>query len=135
MGDELPDYYFRTRENGAAVFRVDSRNRMRRIEMEQIAVVNIRNGEIRPHGKTALSAADEAAIGDWMAARAEVLAARELDDMRRLVDQVHAATIWAQGRAGAAELAAVTDDLLLALHDLRAVLVRKKAERGAADKT
>ncbi len=41
MGAELPDYYFRVRENGAAVFRVDTENRQRRIEMEQIAVINI----------------------------------------------------------------------------------------------
>jgi len=133
MGDELPDYYFRTRDNGAAVFRVDSRNRMRRVEMEQIAVVNVRNGEIRPHGKTTLTRADEAAIRDWMAARVETLARRERDDMLRLVDQLNVAALWAQGRAEAAEREAVSDDLLMALHDLRAVLVRKKAERGAQD--
>ena len=34
---DLPEYYFRIRENGAAVFRVDTENRQRRIEMEQIA--------------------------------------------------------------------------------------------------
>ena len=39
MGAELPDYYFRIRENGAAVFRVDTENRQRRIEMDQIALV------------------------------------------------------------------------------------------------
>ena len=47
---ELPEYYFRIRENGAAVFRISTDNRQRRIEMEEIAIVNIRNGNIRPHG-------------------------------------------------------------------------------------
>ena len=51
MAGELPDYYFRVRENGAAVFRVDTENRQRRIEMDQIAIINMRNGEIKPHGE------------------------------------------------------------------------------------
>jgi len=47
MDGDLPEYYFRTRENGAAVFRVDTENRQRRIEMDQIAIVNVRNGASR----------------------------------------------------------------------------------------
>jgi hypothetical protein len=42
----LPDYYFRVRENGAAVFRISTENRQRRIEMDEIATVNVRNGNI-----------------------------------------------------------------------------------------
>jgi hypothetical protein len=66
---ELPEYYFRVRENGAFVFRVDTENRQRRIEMDQIAVVNIRNGQIKPHGDRALTKEDVAAIEAWMAER------------------------------------------------------------------
>ena len=55
MTTALPDYYFRIRENGAIVFRLDTENRNRRIEMDQIAVVNLRKGEIKPHGDTVLS--------------------------------------------------------------------------------
>ena len=44
MGSDLPEYYFRIRENGALVFRVDAENRQRRIDMEPLAVLNIRNG-------------------------------------------------------------------------------------------
>ena len=51
----LPDYYFRIRENGAQVFRMDIENRQQRIEMDPIAFVNIRNGEIRPQGDRVLS--------------------------------------------------------------------------------
>ena len=64
MGAELPDYYFRVRENGAAVFRVDTENRQRRIEMDQIAVINIKNGEVKPHGDRELSDEDIATHGD-----------------------------------------------------------------------
>ena len=47
MPADLPDYYFRIRENGAFVFRVDTENRHRRIEMDQIAAINIKNGEVK----------------------------------------------------------------------------------------
>ncbi|WP_299207263.1 hypothetical protein [uncultured Tateyamaria sp.] len=129
MGAELPDYYFRVRENGAAVFRVDTENRQRRIEMDQIAVVNIRNGEIKPHGDRTLSPDDLARIEAWMKNRAQVLAHRDIDDIHRAIDYLNLTTHWAQSRATEDQLEDVTDALLLAMHDLRSVLVRKKADR------
>ena len=133
MNGDLPEYYFRVRENGAAVFRVDTENRMRRIEMDQIAVINIRNGEIRPHGQRELSDADLAEIKDWMARRNEVLARRDIDDIHRTIDHLNLTTQWAQSKATPEQLEAVTDDLLMAMHDLRTVLVRKKADRLTGD--
>ncbi|MEM7074802.1 MAG: hypothetical protein AAGA28_16065 [Pseudomonadota bacterium] len=129
MTGDLPDYYFRVRENGAFVFRVDTENRQRRIDMDQIAVVNIRNGQIKPHGDRTLSAADMAAIEEWMRTRETSLERREMDDIHRAVDHLNLTTHWAQSRATDAQLDHVTDALLLAMHDLRTVLVRKKAER------
>ena len=128
MGD-LPDYYFRVRENGAVVFRVDTENRQRRIDMEEIAVVNIKNGNIKPHGDVILTDDDLAAIRDWMAERIALLARRDIDDILRAVDYLNTTTQWVQSRASDAQLEQVTDSLLLAMHDLRTVLVRKKAER------
>ena len=133
MSGALPDYYFRVRENGAAVFRVDTENRQRRIEMDQIAVVNIRNGEIKPHGARELTEGDLSEIRAWMAARAEVLAHRDIDDIHRTVDHLNLTAQWAQSRATDAQLEAVTDALLLAMHDLRSTLVRKKADRLTGD--
>jgi hypothetical protein len=129
MSSDLPEYYFRVRENGAAVFRVDTENRQRRIEMDQIAVVNIRNGEIKPHGDRGLEDADRAAIQAWMDERLQVLAHRDIDDIFRAVDHLNLTTQWVQSRATDAQLEAVTDQLLLAMHDLRSTLVRKKADR------
>ena len=133
MSADLPDYYFRVRENGAFVFRLDTENRQRRIEMDQIAVVNMRNGEIKPHGQRDLSKEDLAAIEAWMAERAEILAARDIDDILRAVDYLNLTTHWVQGRASDEQLDLVTDALLLAMHDLRSVLVRKKADRLLKD--
>jgi hypothetical protein len=129
MAAELPDYYFRVRDNGAAVFRVDTENRQRRIEMDQIALLNMRNGEINPHGDRALSDADLTRIKDWMEQRALVLAHRDIDDIHRAVDYMNLTTQWVQSKASDEQLDAVTDDLLLAMHDLRSTLVRKKADR------
>ncbi|MDP4990182.1 MAG: hypothetical protein NWQ37_03095 [Marivita lacus] len=129
MAGELPDYYFRVRENGALVFRVDTENPQRRIEMDQIAVVNIRNGEIKPHGDRTLSEVDVTVIRDWMQERQGVLAGRDVDDILRTVDHLNLTTQWAQSRATNEQLETVTDALLLAMHDLRGVLVRRKAER------
>ncbi|MES2667519.1 MAG: hypothetical protein V4712_15585 [Pseudomonadota bacterium] len=129
MAGDLPDYYFRIRENGAAVFRVDTENRQRRIELDEIATVNVRNGNIKPHGDAKLTPADMAAIAAWLADRVALLAARDVDDILRAVDHMNLTTQWIQSKASDAQLDAVTDSLLLAMHDLRTVLVRKKAER------
>jgi hypothetical protein len=129
MSADLPDYYFRVRENGAAVFRISTENRQRRIEMDEIAVVNIRNGNIKPHGEVELTAADLDAIRAWMEERQALLAAREVDDILRTVDHLNLTAQWAQSRATDDQLEAVTDALLLTMHDLRSVLVRRKADR------
>jgi len=129
MSAELPEYYFRVRENGAFVFRVDTENRQRRIEMDQIAVVNIRNGQIKPHGERNLTSADMAEISRWMAERKALLEKRDIDDILRAVDYLNLTTHWVNSSASDEDLEDVTDPLLLAMHDLRAVLVRKKADR------
>jgi hypothetical protein len=135
MGADLPDYYFRIRENGAAVFRVDTENRQRRIEMDQIAIVNVRNGEVKPQGDHILTEEDIAAIQTWLNDRVNLLAQRDVDDILRAVDHMNLTTQWVQSKATGEQLDAVTDQLLLAMHDLRTVLVRKKADRllNAAD--
>lgn len=130
MTGDLPEYYFRIRDNGAAVFRIGSDDRSQRIEMEPVAQVNLRSGEIRAQGDRALSDGDRAAIGDWLSARRAALAAREADEARRTVEQLNLTAHWVQSRASDAELDAVTDALLLAMHDLRLVLARRRAGRS-----
>lgn len=129
MAGDLPEYYFRIRENGAAVFKVDTENRQRRIEMEEIAIVNVRNGNIKPHGDRKLTGDETAIVTDWLEKRMAILAARDIDDIFRAIDHMNLTTQWVQSKATDAQLEDVTDSLLLAMHDLRSVLVRKKAER------
>ena len=129
----LPELYFRIRENGAAVYRIDTQNRFRRIEMEQIAVANHRNGEIKPHGGRPLTEDERAEIETWLKARQKEMKARALEEVHRTVEQLNLTTQWAQSKATDNQLEAITDTLLLAMHDLRSTLVKKKAERLAKD--
>lgn len=125
----LPGYYFRVRDNGAIVFRINAENRQRRIEMDQIAIINTNRGDYKPHGSYSLTPEDKVAIQGWLDTRLGVLEMRELDDMKRVVDQMNIATQWVQSKASDDQIESITDDLLLAMHDLRSVLVRKKADR------
>ena len=129
MAGDLPEYFFRIRDNGAVVFRIDSENRQRRIEMEEIAVVNVKNGNVKPHGDRKLTPEESKLIAAWITERQAILAARDIDDILRAVDHMNLTTQWVQSRASDADLERVTDHLLLSMHDLRTVLVRKKAER------
>jgi hypothetical protein len=129
MTADLPEFYFRVRENGALVYRVDTENRQRRIEMDQIAVVNVNKGEIKPHGDRELTQGELEEIRAWMEDRQRLLARREMDDIHRAIDHLNLTAQWAQARATPEQLEEVTDALLLAMHDLRSVLVRKKADR------
>jgi hypothetical protein len=129
MAGDLPDYYFRIRDNGAVVFKVDTENRQRRIELDEIATINLKNGNVKPHGDHDLSEAEQALIRDWIAQRRADLARRDLDDIHRAIDHLNLTAQWAQSRATEAELDEVADKLLLAMHDLRSVLVKRKADR------
>jgi hypothetical protein len=129
---DLPRHYFRLREPGALVFRVDDANPQGRLDLEPLALVNLRSGEVKPQGGQVLSAADQAAIAAWMAAQQAGAEARGMDDIRRTVEQLNHAAHWVQTRASDAEIDAVSQDLLLAMHDLRSVLVRR-ASKAALD--
>ena len=128
----LPPYYFRLKENGATVFLVQSETRQRRLEMQQIATVNAGNGTVRAQGDRPLTEADRAAIDAWLAERRAALAGREAETPGRAVEALNLAAQWAQARGSDDEVEAATDALLLAMHDLRAVLVRKRADRLSA---
>lgn len=133
MSGELPKYYYRVRDNGAAVFLVDTENRQRRIELDQIAVINLHRGEIKPHGARELTDNDRTEINRWIAERKTLLALRDIDDIHRAVDYLNTTAQWAQSKASPEQLEEVTESLLMAMHDLRSVLVRKKADRLMKD--
>ena len=129
MPVELPDLFYRIKDNGASVFRVDPESRQKRIELDQIANVNLRNGEVKAQGKTEISDQEMAAMEAWLEERRTLQASRDMDDIHRAIDQMSLTAHWAQSKATPEQLDEVTDKLLLAMYDLRQVLVRKKADR------
>lgn len=131
--NELPEYFFRVRENGAVAFRVDTENRQRRIEMEQIAIINTNRGDFKAHGSYELTGKDSTAIQNWLDDRMKMLAQRQIDDIHRAIDHMNMTAQWVQSKASDDDLDQVTEGLLLAMHDLRSALVRKKADRVKKD--
>lgn len=125
---DLQNLFFRVRENGAAVYKVDAENRQRRLDLKQIAVVNIRNGDIKPHGSHELTASETNEIEGWIVARRKLLEERRIDDLLRTVDHLNMTAQWVQTKATDAQLDAFAEDLLMAMHDLRTVIVRRKAD-------
>lgn len=125
---EQPPLYFRTRDNGAAVFRVETENRQRRLELRQLAVINIRSGEIKAHGQQVATKGEMDEMQAWIEARRASLSTRELDDIERLRDAISSAAQWAQARATPEQITEVADPLMMAMHDLRAVLIRRKLD-------
>lgn len=129
----FPDLYFRVRDNGAVVFRVDGENRDRRLEFDQIAAINTNRGDFKVLGDHILTDEERDTITGWMNARLALLAVRQMDDIHRAIDQINITSHWVQSKATDAQLEEVTEDLLIAMHDLRSNLVRKKADRIAKD--
>ena len=126
----LPELYFRLRDGGATVFRIESDAHNGRTEMVQIALVNLETGRVRPYRGTELSQSDMAAIETWIADRRESLQWKRLDHAMRTVEAINQTAHWAQAEASDDDLIAVTDPLLLAMMDLRQLLVKKAAKRA-----
>lgn len=125
---EIGSLFFRVRENGAAVYRVDAENRQRRLDMQQIAVVNIRNGDVKPQGDQIPTAAERNEIDAWVVERRKIVEERRIDDLLRTTDHLNLTAQWVQTKATDEQIDMFADDLLMAMHDLRSVIVRKKAD-------
>ena len=123
---KLPKLYFRLRDNGAQVFRVDTENARQRLDMIPIAHANTRNGEIRHTGGAMPTPEEEAAIRNWIADRQQKLAQRPLANVEALVEQMNATTHWLASQATVAEAESVSCDLLMSMHDLRSALIRAR---------
>lgn len=128
MSDALPPYFFRIRDNGASVFRVETDPRSRRLDLREIAQVVVKNGNIKSQGDHVLTPEDQQAALDWLAKRQADLLARDLAEVERTIEALNMTAQWAQSRASEAAIDEVSNRLMLAMHDLRTVLVRRKAE-------
>ncbi len=126
-GKEPPRLYFRIREPGASVFRVATESPQRRLELDLIAIANLRTGEIKSQGEGPTSE-ERAEISDWIAARRKSRPSRDLFEMQALVEKLNQSAQWLQTRAAKKAVLDNAEALLFALHDLRSVVVRRMAE-------
>jgi hypothetical protein len=120
-------YYFRPRPGGAALLKITYDARLKRSRLHRIAGVEA-SGEVRVVEGYTLSAEEDALIAQYLT-QGNGLTGRGADALRELGAIAH----WAQFRATPEELAEATELLLLAMQDLREVLVRKAAQRSAGD--
>lgn len=127
--DNPDSLFFRVRENGAAVFAVDTENRQRRLDMQQIAVVNTNNGKIKPQGDHKITPAQMKQIEEWLDARQETLEHRQIDDIMRTIDHISGTAHWVNTKATDDQISQFSEQLLMAMHDLRSVLVRRMSEQ------
>lgn len=128
MPGDMPDLYFRRRANGAQVFRVLADRHNGRLDLILLATVNLKTGTLRPQGDRVLRPEEtrqiDRQIDLWRQQQTPGMAAQAEDAITALNRAAH----WAQTKAEDAEIEAATMALLLAMHDLRSVLTRRKAE-------
>lgn len=124
-----PQYYFRIKPAGGVLFRIVEDPRVRRMDMQRVAGINVYNGQVTPNDGHTITEAERALIASWIKERRAVLKTRQMDDIHRAVDHLNLTAHWAQFQATPDELEAISDTLLMAMHDLRDVLVRKRAQR------
>lgn len=126
--EQPPNLYFRTKENGAAVFRVDASNRQSRLALQHIAMVNVKNGKINPQSNEQPTPEEETQIQAWLEDRRAILDARNADNANRTLDEIKNLAQYYQSTASADQVEDHASDLLMAIHDLRSVLVRRMTE-------
>ncbi|CUX79685.1 MAG: hypothetical protein HLUCCA05_08900 [Roseibaca calidilacus] len=119
------DYYFRPRPGGAMLLRIAYDARLRRSEMHRIAGINRATGAVNVADGHELTDPERALIDAWLASGNGMQG-----DAAKAAEQIGHIAHWAQFKASPAELAAATEELLLAMQDLREVLVRKAAQRA-----
>ena len=115
--------FYRHRKNGVHVFRVDTENRDRRIQLVQIASIN-RMGEVTPHKRHPATEQELAEIAGWHAAFSERVAAGDLSTFEKELARFNHFTHWVMQKAPPEDLATHADMLLMALVDMRQTVVR-----------
>lgn len=124
--------YYRVRKEGAMVFRLEVENRQRRLELLHIATINAR-GEILPHKRRQPTDDEMTEIATWWDDYSTRRTAGELSDAETAIAGMQHLANWLSKDAKPEEVEAISDFLLMAVHDLRQVVVRRLSQGGAAD--
>ncbi len=125
---DKPNLYFRRKDNGAGVYRVDAQN-TNRIDLQHIAVVK-QNGDIKAQNKQELSQDEVTEINAWFTARKAAQGTRNSARIDMLIAEMNHAAQWLQSDASGAEITQAAQPLLMAMHDLRTTLVKQIARNA-----
>jgi len=131
--DNKPDLYFRRRDKGATVFRVETGD-TGRMEMQPIATVKP-NGDIKDGGNFQPDETERARILDWIASQAALQIARDAARMDEMLGGINRFTHWVQTEAPDSLIVENFEPILFALHDLRTTLVRKIARNADSNRS
>lgn len=124
--------YYRHRDKGVTVFRMEVANRQRRIELNQIASI-MRDGEIIPHKRRHPTEVELAEISVWWNNWLNRSEAGEITEIESFISQLNIFTDWLARRADHDDVDVQSDALLTALLDLRQVVVRRLSEDPTGD--
>ena len=122
------DLYFRIKDNGATVFRINDETRQRRLDLQPVAKANVRNGDIKLRKDVTLSDAELSEINAWLDARSTELQGREIEQARLTIEQLNTTANWISSKPDEALADAISEDLMMAMHDLRTAIVRFKSK-------
>ncbi len=122
--------FFRIKENGASVFRVDEDARDQRITLVPVAEVNARNANIKLRPQITLTTEESTEIAAWIAERQSLIETQEANIPFRTIEALNAAAHWVSGQPDPEAVDKSTDPLLMAMLDLRTALLRFKSRRG-----
>lgn len=128
FNEGIMDLYFRIKDNGATVFRINDEMRTRRLDLQPVAEANVRNGDIKLRKDVTLSDAEQGEINAWLDARRETLKAREVEQARLTIEHLNATANWISSKPDEMAAEEMSEDLLMAMHDLRAAIVRFKSK-------
>ena len=110
------------------VFRLDVQNRQRRLELTHIATINAR-GEILPHKHRQPTDTEMSEIATWWADFSHRRNNGTLSTAEVLIGDLNDMANWLAKDAGSKEVEEVSDSLLMAMHDLRQVIVRRLSQQ------
>ncbi len=122
---DKPELFFRRREKGASVFRMETGDGGR-MELVQIAVLKP-DGEIKPQARREIAEAEIAAIAAWHASRTAAQPARDVARLDHMVGEMNKFTQWIQSDAPDEVITGAAMEVLMTIQDLRTTLVRRLA--------
>lgn len=120
------------RPNGATVFRIAENADRRRISLDQIAVVNLRTGNVRCNETDPPKDRELRAISDWISDRQAQTARDRYRGVLDLCDRLGETAHWLQTEASQEDLDRLEPLLLVALHDVRRTLMKARNRRDPA---